>query len=119
MELKKYNLKSRKKFITEIEELNTPDGTDEIVHVCQIVVPKEFKKHKPHLYKIKNAIRYFVLHNNTIDKPISVIAETNEKGCENKLILIDEYTRYLALVDWLGLKYVPIKYIDINEVSIK
>ena len=116
MELKKYKLKPRKKFITKIEELNLPEGTDEVVHFSQIVIPLDFKKHKPHLYKIKNAIRYFVLHNNMIDKPISVIAETNEKGYRNKLVLIDEYSRYLALVNWLRLKYVPVRYIDINNM---
>lgn len=116
MELKKYKLKQRKKFITKIEELNLPEGTDEVVNFSQIVIPPDFKKHKPHMYKIKNAIRYFVLHNNIIDKPISVIAETNEKGYKNKLVLIDEYSRYLALVNWLGLKYVPVKYIDINNM---
>lgn len=116
MELKKYKLKSRKQFITKIEELNLPEGTDEVVHFSQIVIPLDFKKHEPHLYKIKRAIRYFVLHNNIIDKPISVIAETNERGYKNKLVLIDEYSRYLALVNWLGLKYVPVKYIEIDSM---
>ena len=115
MNLKPYRLKTRKKFITSIEELNIPNGTDEVVHISQIVIPKNFKKHKPHNYKIKAAIKYFVLHNNVIDKPITVIAETNEKGFKNKMVLVDEYSRYLALVDWIGLKYIPVKYIEVLE----
>ena len=119
MELEKYKLKSRKKFITKIEELNVPQGTDEIVHISQIVIPKVFKKHSPHLYKIKDAMKYFIMNNNIIDKPISVIAETNEMGHKNKLILVHEYSRYLMLVEWFGLKYVPVKYIDINNYIVK
>ena len=118
MELKSYKLKQRKKFITKMEELNNPQGTEEIVHISQIVIPRNFKRHKPHLYKIKNAIKYFFTHNNVIDKPIIVIAETNEMGFKNKLILVDEYSRYLALVDWIGLKYVPVKYISINDIKL-
>jgi len=118
MELKPYKFKLRKNFITEIEKLNSPEGTEEIIHISQIIIPKNFKKHKPHSYKIKNAIKYFVAHNNVIDKPITVIAETNEMGFRNKAVLVDEYSRYLALTDWLGLKYIPVKYIDINDIKL-
>lgn len=115
MELKPYKLKQRKKIITQIEELNTPIGTEEVVHKCQIIIPPDFKKHKPRLYKVKDAIKYFVNNNNVIDKPITVISEANEMGFKNKMVLVDEYSRYLALVDWIGLNYIPVRYIDIND----
>jgi ParB-like chromosome segregation protein Spo0J len=50
----------------------------------------------------------------SLDKPITVIAETNEKGFHNKYVLVDGYSRYLAAKNWLDIKYVPIKYIDID-----
>jgi len=50
-----------------------------------------------------------------MDKSISIIAFTNENGKSNELLLVDEYSRYLAAKEHLNLDYVPVKYIDIND----
>lgn len=90
-----------------------PIGTNGVVNIKDIIIPVDFNKTHTNINKIRSAIRYYVsLH--MLDKPISVIAETNENGKPNKLILVDEYARLLAARDWLGLKFVPVRYIDIN-----
>lgn len=113
MELEIFKRKERKRFITETEKNNVPLGTDEIVHIADVLVPNEYRKHKPHDYKIQKALRYFIKYG-VIDKPITVIAETNEQGLHNKYILVNEYSRYLALVEWCGLNYIPVRYISID-----
>lgn len=113
MDFQPCKLKERKRFITKLEKENIPLGTDEIVHIADFIIPDDYRKHKPHDYKIKNALKHFIKYG-VIDKPITVIAETNEQGFHNKYILVNEYSRYLALVDWCGLSYVPVRYIDID-----
>jgi hypothetical protein len=93
-----------------------PIGTDEVVHIENInVIPEDFKKTETGSLKILRAVQYYQ-RNGHLDKPISVIAETNERGNPNTLVLIDEYSRYQAADSkHLNLAYVPVKYIDIDK----
>lgn len=85
------------------------------VRLEDIVIPKDFKKTRTNRLKIIHAEEYYGRFG-CFDKPISVIAETNEKGRVNTLTLIDEYSRYQAAVN-LKLEYVVVKYIDINNIE--
>jgi hypothetical protein len=91
---------------------NQPLGTSEIVHITDIIIPEEFAKTKCSYNKIRWAKEYYK-RNGRFDKPITVIAETNERGNYNMLLLVDGYSRYLAALS-LGLNYVSIEYIDID-----
>lgn len=104
---------ARRRYMSEIEADNIPLGTNEIIHIDDIIIPMEYANTKPRTYKVQDAVKYFVKYG-VIDKPITVIAETNENGEPPKFILVDEYARYLALVKWCGFNYVPVRYIDIN-----
>jgi len=86
-----------------------------IVDIDDIVIPDDFKRTHCSHTKIRWAKEYYQ-RNGYMDKPISVIAETNERGLPNKLILVNEYSRYLAAINYLDLKYVEVKYIDIEEI---
>jgi hypothetical protein len=86
-----------------------PDGTDELVHIEDIIIPKDFIKCPPRKSKINKAIMFLQEHR-MIDVPISVLPETNERGLPNRLVLFDEYTRLIALLK-LGYREVPVKYI--------
>lgn len=88
-----------------------PDGTDDIVMIEDIEIPDEFKKTKCGYLKIRCAEEYYI-KNGHLDKPISVVAEINERGLPNKLILVDEYSRYLAYKK-LWMSHVPVKYIEL------
>ena len=74
-----------------------------IVDIDDIVIPDNFKRTHCSFNKIRWAKEYYQ-RNGYMDKPISVIAETNERGLPNKLILIDEYSRYLAAKKLFRLK---------------
>jgi hypothetical protein len=91
-----------------------PDGTDEVVGIYDIIIPPNFKKTKPQTIKIKRAISYY-FKQGMFDKPITVITETNESGFNNKYILVDGYSRYIAASDWMDMRYVPVRYISIEE----
>lgn len=90
-----------------------PKGTDELVRIKDIKIPPEFQKTNPQRRKIIKACEYLHKHGN-IDKPIKVIAETNERGKRNNIILIDEFTRYLSLL-YNGFEYAPVRYISIED----
>jgi len=94
--------------------IKVPEGTDEVVSIDDIEIPRNFRRTVTNPDKIKKAVRFYVEHG-MLDKPITVIAETNEHKLHNKLWLIDEYSRAIAAHDWIGLKNVPVKYIDIND----
>ena len=85
------------------------------VRLEDIVIPKDFKKSRTSRLKIIRAEEYYGRFG-CFDKPISVIAETNERGRVNTLMLINEYSRYQAAVN-LKLEYVVVKYIDINDIE--
>lgn len=92
---------------------NQPNGTEDVVNIRDIIIPPEFAKSEPCEYK-KDRCRRRYYRLGHLDSPISVIAETNENGQPNKLILVDGYTRMLLARRYLRLDKVPIKYIDIN-----
>ena len=85
------------------------------VRLEDIIIPEDFKKSRTGRLKILRAEEYY-LRFGCFDKPISVIAETNERGRVNTLTLIDEYSRYQAAVN-LKLEYVVVKYIDVNNIE--
>lgn len=93
--------------------VNQPEGTDEVVRLRDIKIPQAFAVTKPLDYKMKRCReRYRRLK--YLDKPITIIVETNEFKHKNKLILVDEYSRYLYAKE-IGLECVPVKYITIEE----
>lgn len=92
------------------------DEEENYVRLEDIVIPEDFKKSRTGRLKILRAEEYYSRFG-CFDKPISVIAETNERGRVNTLTLIDEYSRYLASKN-LGLEYVVVKYIDINDMRL-
>lgn len=95
---------------------NQPVGTDETVRLWEILIPPDFAKTTPLSYKMKMCKeRYKKLGH--LDEPITVIAETNERGKPNKLLLVDGYSRYLYAKYNIKLKYVPVRYIDIDKVD--
>lgn len=116
MNLKKYNTTEttyNKRELTESEYLGfTTINADDMVYIEDIIIPPEFANSHTNPNKIKKAIRFYV-KNGHFDKPISVIPEINEKGRKNKLLLINELSRYLAAIK-LNLDIVPVKYIDFD-----
>lgn len=92
-----------------------PEGTQDIVQIEYITIPRNFKRTTVSPWKIRRAVEYYRKHIK-LDKPITVIAETNERGKRNKLILADEYSRYIA-AKILYLKEVPIRYIKIEDME--
>ena len=86
------------------------------VRLEDIIIPEDFKKSRTGRLKILRAEEYYGRFG-CFDKPIYVIAETNEKGRVNTLMLIDQYSRYQAARN-LGLEYVIVKYIDINDIGL-
>jgi hypothetical protein len=96
---------------------NVPEGTDEIVKIEDIIIPDDFKNTQCSHNKVRWAKEYYI-RNGHFDKPISVIVETNERGLPNKLILIDQYSRYLAAQKLLWITHLPVKYIDINDTEL-
>lgn len=91
-----------------------PEDTDEEVLIKDIVVPNDFKKTRPAQWKIKR-IRHYYNKYKRLDKSITVIAETNERGKNNKFVLVDGYTRYIFSRYILRLDVVPVKYISFDE----
>lgn len=95
----------------------TPTDTEDIVRMEDIKIPQIFGFTRIKRYKIQKVIDYYNEYG-CIDKPISIIAETNEKNLPNKLLLVDEYSRYIAL-KILNIESAPIKYIDIRDYNIE
>lgn len=116
MQLHKYDTKTKEltNYMMEKYLFDQPDGTDEVVSIYDIIIPDNFKKTKPQDIKVKRAIAYFVKYG-LFDKPLTVILETNESGLHNKYILVDQYARYIAAKDWMDIKYVPVRYISMDD----
>lgn len=115
MDFKRYNTKVKKRiFRTDRDFIETPEGTDEVVAICDVIIPINFKKTPPQVEKVKRAVKYFFMFG-MLEAPITVIADTNEQGLHTKFLLVDGYSRYIAAKDWIGLKYIPVKYISIEE----
>lgn len=97
--------------VDKVESVHIND-VDEVVRVSDIIIPEEFSNTRTSKNKIRWAKEYYQ-RNGHFDKPISVVAHTNEDGYPNELLLVDEYSRYLAAVE-LKLQFIPVIYIDIN-----
>ena len=93
--------------------VDSNEDEENYVRLEDIVISDDFKRTHTNKHKIENA-EYYYINNGHFDKPISVIAEINEKGLPNELFLIDEYSRYQA-AKRLGLEFVQVKYISIDE----
>ena len=92
---------------------NQPYGTDEVILVKDIIIPYNYNNRCPKQWKIDRAVEFYRKHN-YIDKPISVVKIPNEKTGKCKYLLIDEYTRYLAIRSQSN-KFAPVKYIEILQ----
>lgn len=115
MDFKRYSTKLKKEIFRKDRELDKmPEGTDEVVAICDIIISNDFKRTKPRIEKIQRAVKHY-LKLGSFDVPITVIAITNEQGLHTKFLLVDGYSRYIAAKDWIGLKYIPVKYISIEE----
>lgn len=86
---------------------------DEIC-IHDIIIPKEFSGTTVNERKLQKVVKYYI-NNGYIDKPVTVIPITNEKGLHNKFLLVDEYSRYISAKNWLGLKTIKVKYISIDD----
>ena len=85
-----------------------PKGTVEIIPIRYIKIPPGFAGSYPSYDKI---VKYRKLYQKKgyIDKPLTVIPETNERGCPNRFVLVDGYIRYL-LLEQSGEEFAPVKY---------
>lgn len=86
-----------------------PYGTEDVISIHDIIIPKSFKKKssKPKEFKLDKA-RSFYLDNGYVDKPIEV-KKINMSG-KTKYLLRDGYTRFIALRNY-NVEKAPIKYI--------
>lgn len=103
----------KKKEVVHSKYYNQPE-CDSVVRIGDIKIPPSFDCTKPLDYKMKRC-RSLYKKLGHLDKAITVIVETNEKGKPSKLILVDGYSRYLYAKEQLKLQYVPVKYITIEE----
>lgn len=93
-----------------------PYGTDELVSLESIVIPNVMERSIPATWKIERAMTFLKKHG-YVDKPILVEKIINERGIPNSFLLVDRYTRLLALRsqdNGKGKIQVPVKYI--NEI---
>ena len=72
-----------------------PYGTEKVVSIGDIIISKEFLNHHPRQWKIDRALDYYHKHG-YVDEPITVmrIGSSNDN---NTYLLVDGYTRYLAI----------------------
>lgn len=108
-----YNKFMRDDLVTSNKNIRDLLLADEILKTCELIIPQLFQDTRARKSKITKAIKFYVEFG-YFDKPVSVIAETNEHGEPNKFIIVDGLTRCIA-AKWLGVEYVPVKYIDINS----
>lgn len=93
---------------------NQPKGTVEMVKISRIIVPNDFRNHQPSASK-KDKIKKRYYRIGHLDKPLTIIAEVNERKGDTKLILVDGYARYTFAKYYLRQEYVPVKYISYEE----
>ncbi len=86
------------------------------VRLEDIIIPEDFQQSCTGKLKVIHAVEYY-LRFGCFDKPVSVIAETNERGNPNTLVLVDEYSRYQAAIN-LNLEFIEATYIDINDIKL-
>lgn len=117
MKLSKYNTKERihnMRLLTKDEYVGfIKTNADDIVSTEDILVPPDFAITHTSEKKIRKAILFYH-ENGYFDKPIIVVAETNERGQRNKLILVDGLSRYIAAIR-LYVDIISVKYIGIED----
>ena len=117
MDFKRYSTRVKQQIFRKDRDLDkVPEGTDEVVSICDIIISNDFKRTKPRIEKIQSAVKHY-LKLGLFDVPITVIADTNEQGLHTKFLLVDGYSRYIAAKEWIGLKYIPVKYISIEDYT--
>ena len=89
------------------ERLKQPKGTEAIISISKIYVPRRIADSTPRVEKYKKYERYFLRHGK-IDKPIEVFIDKYNK---NRYILNDEYIRYLILKEY-SITDIPVKIIE-------
>ena len=116
MDLKNYDttIRTTNMKVITLEELKFVEESEaDIVNIDDIDIPDNYKKTRTGTNKKRWAREYYQ-RNGHFDKPITVIAETNESGEHNRLLLIDEFSRWIAAKQ-LHIQFVPVKYISIEE----
>lgn len=114
MNLPKYNTKE-KNLIKSLDSklVIATEDSDEVIPISDIYIPEQFRKTKVKWYKLKRVLKYYNEFG-TLDEAVTVIAELNEIGSRNRFILVDGYSRYVVAHKFFDMKYIPVKYIDIN-----
>ena len=88
-------------------------GGVELVNIEDIKIPTVFSSAGVRKSKVIKASQFYVEHG-YYDKPVTLIAETNEKGLHNKLLLVDGFSRYVSAKN-MQIPVLPAKYISIEE----
>jgi hypothetical protein len=88
-----------------LEEIKVPEGTEFLYPVGRVKIAAFLKKHCPNGAKYNKKEEYY-LQNQVIDKPITVIRNSQDK---NGVVVVDEYIRFLVLVKH-GVKNIPVKF---------
>jgi hypothetical protein len=93
--------------LRKINELlhRKPKGTDTLIQMKEIYVPKTYRRTPPRFDKMIKFRKFYYKHG-YVDKPI-LVKEKNEFG---RYDLVDHYGRYLVLKE-LGVEIAPIHYI--------
>ena len=92
---------------------NQPEGTQDTVRISDIIIPKCYLNTQPKQHKLDRVEDAYISLGH-LDKPITVVAETNERGKANKFILVDEYTRFIFARNY-GINKIPVKYISMED----
>jgi hypothetical protein len=90
---------------------NQPEGTEDIVSRYNIKRPPIMGGSEPSQEKIDYYTDLY-LKLGHLDKPITIVAEINEKYKPNKLFIADGYIRYL-IAKKFNIVNVPVKYIEV------
>ncbi len=88
-----------------VEDIKVPEGTEFLYPVGKVKIAAYLKECSPNGEKYKKKEEFY-LKNQVIDKPITVIRNSQDK---NGVVVVDEYIRFLVLVKH-GVKNIPIKF---------
>ena len=95
------------------EAIHTTPDYDEIINLDYIKIPQDFTNSNVSKSKVIKALKFYKTHG-YFDKPVTIIAETNERGMPNRLLLVDGLSMYVAAC-WLKQTEIPVKYISYDE----
>jgi hypothetical protein len=87
-----------------------PYGTDAVVFLGDIIVPKVVRKSIPNPWKMDKVTEFYQKHG-FIDKPLLVSRVNNNGNGKDTYLLVDHYTRYKVLIEDLQ-AFAPVQYID-------